>query len=98
MVLFFTGEWCVPCRIMKRTVWADDEVESVVNERFTPSIINVSEPGAFSEAVERYEVFVTPTTIIADAEGNIMERVQGAMSKAELLKLLEKQRPLTVMP
>ena len=37
MILFFTGEWCVPCRIMKRTIWADDQVESVVNAGFTPS-------------------------------------------------------------
>ena len=26
IILFFTGKWCVPCKIMKRQVWADDQV------------------------------------------------------------------------
>jgi thioredoxin 1 len=91
MILFFTGKWCVPCRIMKRTVWADDRVESLVNAGFTPILIDVGETGASSEALERYKIYVTPTTIIADAEGNVIEQVQGAMSKSEFLKLVEKQ-------
>tara|TARA_A100001391_G_scaffold203674_1_gene196691 strand:- start:344 stop:850 length:507 start_codon:yes stop_codon:yes gene_type:complete len=89
MILFFTGDWCVPCRIMKRTVWADEQVESVVDAGFTPILINVREPGDNSEALEQYEVYVTPTTIIADAEGNVLEQVQGAVSKPEFLAMLE---------
>lgn len=92
MILFFTGQWCVPCRIMKRTVWADDEVESVVNAGFTPMLIDVGEPGEFSEVLERYQAYHTPTTIITDAEGNVIEHVQGAMSKSEFLALLKKPR------
>ncbi len=92
MILFFTGKWCVPCRIMKRTVWADDKVESVVNAGFTPILIDVGEPGVFSETLERYKVRVTPTTIITDAGGNVLEQVQGAMSKSEILTLLETPR------
>ena len=98
MVLFFTGKWCVPCRIMKRTVWADDKVESVVNAGFTPILIDVGEPGASSEALERYKVYGTPTTIIADAEGNVLEQVQGAMSKSEFLTLLEKPHVPKLVP
>jgi protein disulfide-isomerase len=90
MIIFFTGKWCVPCRIMKRTVWADGEVESVVNAGFTPVLIDLGEPGASSEILERYKVNASPTTIISDAEGNVLEHVQGAMSKSELLALLEK--------
>jgi thioredoxin-related protein len=62
----------------------------VVNAGFTPILIDVGEPGASSEVLERYKVYVTPTTIIADAEGNVLEQVQGAMSKSEFLTLLEK--------
>ena len=98
MILFITGEWCVPCRIMKRTVWADDKVESVVNAGFTPLLIDVGEPGASLEALERFKVYVTPTTIIADAEGNVLEHVQGAMSKSELITLIEKPRVPKLVP
>ena len=98
VILFFTGKWCVPCRIMKRTVWADDKVESVVNAGFTPILIDVGETGASSEALERYKAYVTPTTIIADAEGNVLEQVQGAMSKSEFLTLLEKPQVSKLVP
>ncbi len=98
MILFFTGEWCVPCRIMKRTVWADEQVESVVGAGYTPILINVGEPGENSEALEQYQVYVTPTTIIADAEGKVLEQVQGAMSKSEFLALLEKPHAPKLVP
>lgn len=98
VVLFFTGKWCVPCRIMKRTVWADDEVESVVNAGFTPILVDVGEPGGSLEALERYKVAITPTTIIADAEGNVLERVQGAITKSELLALLDKPHLRKIAP
>lgn len=98
MILFFTGEWCVPCRIMKRTVWADEQVESVVGAGFTPILINVGEPGANSEALEKYTTYATPTTIIADVEGNVLDQVQGAMSKSEFLALLEKSQASKLAP
>ncbi len=94
MILFFSGKWCVPCRIMKRTVWADDKVESVVNAGFIPLLVDVGEPGASTEALERYKIHVAPATIIADAEGNVLDQVQGAMSKSDFLKMLEKPHDL----
>ena len=90
MVLFFTGEWCVPCRIMKRTVWADEEVEAIVNAGFTPILIDMGKTNTSSEALGQHKIRTTPTTIIADAEGNVLEQVNGAISKSELLSLLER--------
>ena len=83
---------------MKRTVWADDKVESVVNAGFTPILIDMGETVASSEALERYKVYVTPTTIIADAQGNVLEQVQGAMSQSEFLTLLEKPHVSKLVP
>ncbi len=98
MIIFFTGKWCVPCRIMKRTVWADDKVEALVNAEFVPLLIDLGEPGESSETLTQYKVYITPTTIIADAQGNVLEQVQGAMSKSEFLALLEKPNVRKIMP
>lgn len=98
MVIFFTGEWCVPCRIMKRTVWADEKVESMVNAEFTPILIDMGDPDASSAALERYNVHATPTTIIADAEGKLLEQINGAMTKPKLLSLLEKSHTSNLAP
>ena len=94
IILFFTGKWCVPCRIMKRTVWADDQVEATVNAGFIPVLVDVDDPAA-AAAVKRYGVGATPTTIITDAQGNVVERVQGGIDKLEFLKLLEKPQGAT---
>lgn len=84
MILFFTGKWCVPCRIMKRHVWADEQVEAVVAAGFTPVMIDVADLNA-AETVSRYHVGATPTTILADSQGNILERAEGGMDKAGFL-------------
>ena len=92
MILFFTGAWCVPCRIMKRTVWADGEVESVVKAGFTPVMIDLDDPNAV-ETVSRYHVVATPTTIITDPQGNVLKWNRGGMNKAEFLDLLATSIP-----
>jgi thioredoxin-related protein len=92
VILFFTGKWCVPCRIMKRTVWADDRVEATVNASFIPVLIDVDDPAA-AAATTRYNIGATPTTIVTDAEGNVLQRVEGGINKSDFLKLLAQPNP-----
>ena len=89
ILLFFTGQWCVPCRIMKRNVWADAQVEAVVQAGFVPVMMDLDDPDA-AETVSRYRVVATPTTIITDPNGNVLEWTRGGMNKAEFLGLLAK--------
>ena len=92
IILFFTAKWCVPCRIMKRNVWADEQVEAVVKAGFTPVMIDLDDPNA-AATVSGYRVVATPTTIITDSQGNVLKRVEGGMGKAEFLDLLGKLNP-----
>lgn len=91
MILFFTGEWCVPCRIMKRQVWADDDVEAIVNKSFTPVAIYREDPAA-SELFTRYSIRSTPTTVVVTNDGEVLEQVKGRMEKADFLDLLERHQ------
>jgi len=96
LLLFFTGKWCVPCRIMKRTVLADTQVAASVNARFTPVTIDIDDPDA-AATVSRYQVRITPTTIVTDSNGTVLQQVQGGMGKTDFLKLLGK-RPSSAAP
>lgn len=89
MILFFTGKWCVPCRIMKRNVWADQQVDAVVKAGFTPLMVDLDDPIA-AETVSLYRVGATPTTIFVDSKRNVLERVEGGIGKADFLGLLGK--------
>ncbi len=94
MILFFTGKWCSPCQIMKRQVWADDQVMNTVNAAFIPVMIDVDDSNA-AATLSRYEVGATPTTIVTDSDGNVLRWKQGGISKAEFLELLGELDPPT---
>ena len=87
MILYFTGQWCVPCRIMKREVWADEQVTAIVNAQFIPVAVDVNGlEGA--EVMARYNVAGSPVTFITDAQGNVLQWRDGRISRAEFLELL----------
>ncbi|WP_338092803.1 thioredoxin family protein [Rosistilla oblonga] len=94
MVLFFTSQWCVPCRTMKRNVWADDQVSAVVNESLIPVTIDVHDPQA-AATIDQYRVKATPVTVVTDSQGNPLQWKQGGISKADFLELLVAAKPST---
>ena len=86
-LIFFTGKWCSPCRIMKREVFADNEVEKIINSQFTPVIIDIDNPDT-KELVKYYKVSITPTTIILDSRGKVLDYVVGKIEKKKFLEML----------
>ena len=92
MILYFTGEWCVPCRIMKRQVWADEQVTASVNAQFIPVAIDVDNPDD-AAVLARYNVVGTPVTIITDPQGNVLQWRAGGIGKSEFLELLRASNP-----
>lgn len=88
MLLFFTAEWCVPCRIMKREVFADQEVMTAINAQVVPVMIHADDPGA-DEVFSQYKVGGTPITIFTDPQGNVLDYAVGRIGKTEFLEMLE---------
>ena len=86
-LIFFTGKWCVPCRIMKREVFADNEVERIVNSQFTPVMIDIDNPST-KELVNYYKIDATPTTIIIDSKGKVLDYNVGKIGKKKFLEML----------
>jgi thioredoxin 1 len=97
IILFFTGKWCVPCRIMKRNVWADEQVTTSVNGSFIPVTIDVDDPGSTATR-SRYNVGTTPKTIITDPQGKVLQQVDGGIGKTDFLKILRKLNPIAGEP
>lgn len=92
IILYFSGTWCVPCRIMKRQVWADEEVMALVNEQFIPVLIDVDDPDA-AELLTRYNIKGPPVTIVTDSLGNALDWRAGGISKSEFFELLDLSTP-----
>ncbi|MCO6454228.1 MAG: thioredoxin family protein [Pirellulaceae bacterium] len=94
IILYFTGTWCVPCRVMKRVVWADEEVKSMVNAQFIPVAIDVDNTDN-AAVLSRYNVGGAPVTIITDPQGNPLRWRAGGIGKSEFLELLREPNPYT---
>ncbi len=92
IMVFFTGVWCSPCRIMKREVFADDKVERIINSQVTPVMIDIDNPNT-KELVKYYKVSATPTTIILDSQGKVLDYVVGKIGKKKFLEMLSNIEP-----
>ena len=93
VLLFFTGEWCVPCRIMKRKVWADEQVAESVNASFIPVTIDVNNPED-AAVLARYNIGGSPVTMVTDPDGNVLRWREGGLEKSEFLEFLEASNSL----
>ena len=88
MMLFFTGEWCVPCRIMKREVFSDKEVLKLINDELVPVLIDIDE-AKWKEYVKLYNIGTTPITIFTDEEGNVIDYAVGKINKEKFVNMVQ---------
>lgn len=86
-LLFFTGKWCSPCQIMKRQVFADKEVAMIVNSQNIAVMIDIDAPKT-KELVAYYKIGATPTTVIVDSEGKVLDYAVGKIGKKKFLELI----------
>ncbi len=84
IILFFTATRCSTCQIMNRQVRADEQVTDTVNAAFIPATINIDNPNA-SETLSRHGIGATPTTIITDSKGNVLQHKRGGLVKLNSL-------------
>jgi len=89
VMMFFTATWCVPCRIMKREVFADSEVAEAINAQVVPVMIYADSPGA-DELFRQYNIGGTPITIFTDNSGQVLDYAVGGIGKPEFMDMLGK--------
>ncbi|EMI25569.1 thioredoxin family protein [Rhodopirellula europaea] len=94
ILLYFTANWCVPCRVMKRQVWADSKVKELVNAEFVPVAIDVGDPEN-AEVMAAYAVQGPPVTIVCDSQGNVLDWRAGRISQPVFLELLDSSHSLS---
>lgn len=88
LLLYFTGDWCGPCRQMNRWTWPDEQVEALVKNSFIPVKIDMPNSYAMVPLAERYNVVAVPTIIVADALGQPTAVLPGFATPSELVDLL----------
>lgn len=71
ILLWFTADWCAPCKTLQASVFHNSEVVKVINEKFIPVKIvdRKKEDGKNSDVVQilesKFRLYVFPTLIVA---------------------------------
>jgi len=76
MLLYFTADWCGPCKQMHRNVWPKQDVERLVNGQTVPVYLDIDDP-AVEPIAMRYQVNAIPTLVLTDAAGHIIPTPSG---------------------
>lgn len=89
VLMFFTAEWCVPCRIMKREVFADPDVMTAINASVVPVMLDEDDPDT-KDVFALYDVRGTPITMFTDPDGVVLDYAVGGIGKSEFVAMLER--------
>jgi len=90
----FSAEWCAPCQVMEREVFADRQAAASINARFVPVRVmdRVREEGRNPPVVgalqARYRVTGFPTLVIVSPDGGEPVTIEGYPGRAELTRRL----------
>jgi len=79
----FWATWCVPCKMIGKVL---EQVEDKYIGKVKFVKLNADEE---QEIAQKYQIRALPT-IMVFRDGEIVEKVVGAMSKGKLLKLVDK--------
>ncbi len=85
LLLFFTSPWCYQCTEMKRKVFQNEDIISILNERFLLVEVDISEE---KKLKEDFLINYTPTSLFLDISGKPIIDVKGYIPTNRFRKLL----------
>ena len=83
----FYADWCVPCKWMDETTYADRNVINTLQNDFVSVKVNIDDFDGFT-LKEEYNVRVLPTVIVLDQNGKVVRRYEESMSPSKLKDVL----------
>ncbi len=85
----FYASWCAPCQIMDETTFKDPAVIAYVKKFYVPVKVDIDDFDGIAYK-QQYNIKVLPTTLVFNSKGELLERVEEALSPTKMLKLLKK--------
>ncbi|MFY0663328.1 MAG: protein-disulfide reductase DsbD [Natronospirillum sp.] len=88
VMLDFYADWCISCKVMKRTIFSQDDVQTMMNDYRWLQIDVTRNDRAQQALLNEYGLFGPPAILFFDQSGQ-WDRgltVQGEVSKAQFLR------------
>ncbi len=83
----FYADWCVPCKWMDETTYADPKVINTLKSNFVSVKVNIDDFDGYT-LKEEYDVRILPTVIVLDQSGKVIQRYEESMSPTKLKDIL----------
>lgn len=81
----FESDTCTYCHQLRQNTLNDAQVMEKLNESYVVVIINVNDS---PEIASKYNVYLTPTMLILDSEGNELKSIEGYYGPEDLIKMI----------
>jgi thiol:disulfide interchange protein len=100
----FTADWCVPCQVMQREVFADPEAAREIERAFLPVRVldRMREEGRNTAAVDslqqRFRVNSFPTLVVVPARGGDPIVIVGYEGKSSTIQKLRAAQVQGLLP
>lgn len=100
LFLDFGADWCPPCQEMKKHVFTNPRVASLIAHRFIPVRVDLTDnqaPGVIALA-QRFHINPIPALIVVDAQGREIARQEGYLDPRDLVAWLQQYAPPATQP
>lgn len=90
VLVYFTADWCGPCKQMKAWVFSDKSISEYIETAFVPVKVDLSEEGLPDQHLaDKYNVTGIPTLLTLTTSGQPISISTGSLSKDQLMAWLD---------
>lgn len=85
---YFAADWCVPCQWMEKETFQNSRLTEYVEQHYLPVKIDIDKRSS-RPLQEQYEVNMLPSILLFSAQGQLLTRIETALSSQDLLDILQ---------
>ncbi|PSR11529.1 MAG: hypothetical protein DA408_00470 [Bacteroidetes bacterium] len=88
-ILYFTADWCLPCRWMEENTFADPELSAFVSDHYLAVKVDLNKPGS-RVLQQQFDVNILPSILIFAANGQLIDQRSASQEAGSLLRWLKR--------
>jgi len=86
--LEFYADWCLPCNVMKKSIYQDADLTNNLNANFVNYRVDYDSPEG-KDLAFLFQAIKLPALYFLNNRGQVITTHQGALGKADFLFLME---------
>jgi len=85
----FVASWCMPCRWMDETTFADPAIVEYVKDNYIPVKVDIDDFDGYAYK-QIYGIKLLPSILIFNSKGDIIDRYEESLPPSKMLEILKK--------